>query len=101
MLLAFAEIGDLYFFSDRRLRDGVHQVAARLYGFVVYHGDHITCAYTRLIGRAARLYRLQYQTVSGSEITQHDGIATLILCKAHTNGSASDFPMRNNLVINI
>src|ERR1700683_2368692 len=63
-------------------------------------GDHIARLNADFGGGTIRLHVLQDHAVSGSKCAEDNGVAALLLRESHANGSASDFPVLDELVVN-
>src|SRR5438445_2112590 len=99
-LLVRANVLDLDFTSDGRLRNWVHQVVAGLYGMTVHAGDDVTALQAGFLCRASCLNAFDCYAVRRAEMLEGNAIGTLFFLEADTNQAAGHAPLLADLVVN-
>src|SRR5258706_3044462 len=99
LLRAVADIAELDFVANRRLRDRVHQVVAIFHRSAVHAGNDVAALESGLFRRAAGFDVHDDHAVWRAQFLEGDGIGANVFLEAHADGAARYAPLRNNLVL--
>ncbi len=100
MGLLVADVANFDGIANRGLRDGIDQVGAGMDGLAIHFSDDVAGLQAGFFRRAAGLNGFDHDAVGRAEFFQENGIIAAILLESDADGSAGNFAIGDELVVN-